>query len=183
MQKRISVVGLAVAVLLAACSTDTSIAPSAPNTGSKTLGQTPVQFAPRQLFKPLLVPNAPNTGFVSNDGKLGFGATGVFNIKYWGGGVITSPKLSAIYYGVEPVYTNGPQPGTSGVGTRDNSLVGYFLNNLGGSSYWNINSTYVQTIANAQQFVNNTMEYTGFWAANKNAPRAGDVVTDNDMAN
>lgn len=186
MLKGISALSIAAAVVLTACSPDGPVAPTEPTlqTGARSSSQTGLQFAPRQLFKPLLVPNgSSNSGFISNDAKLGFGATGVFDIKYWAGALITSPQLSAVYFGSRPIYKNGPKPGTSGPASDDGSLVGYFLSNVGGSSYWNINSTYSQDIANNQQFVNNSMEYNGFWAANRNAPEAGDVVTDNDMAN
>ena len=59
--------------------------------------------------------------------------------------------------------------------------MGYFLNHLGGSSYWNINSTYYETTGGRKRFVQNSMDYASFWAANVNAPKAGEVVTELDM--
>jgi len=105
------------------------------------------------------------------------------DIRYWNGGVIHTQKLAAIYYGATPIYKNGPTPGTFGAGSNDGSLVGYFLNNVGGSSYWNINSTYYDVIGGVQGFVQPSMGYTTFWAANANPPSPGQVVSSDDMVN
>jgi hypothetical protein len=75
--------------------------------------------------------------------------------------------LAAIYYGPNPIYSNGPQPGTAGAGGTDGSLIGHFLRNIGGTSYWNINTTYFQNRGTNTEYINNTMGYTGFWAANQ----------------
>lgn len=187
MRCRIPALSLIALSLLAACSPDSAVAPTQTvlSAGARAVTQGARQFAPRSLFLPMKVPaGAAGARFLSNDGKaLGAGATGQYDIKYWAGGVITNQRLAAIYYGSTAIYNNGPKPGTSGTPKQDRSLVGYFLSNLGGSSYWNINSTYYQKVGSDLQFVANTMDYTGFWAANTNAPASGDVVTDNDMAN
>jgi hypothetical protein len=101
-------------------------------------------------------------------------------IKYWGGNLILQQQLSAIYYSNKTIYTNGPRTGTSGAGSGDNSLVGYFLRHIGGSPYWGVNTTYSQTLGGAESFVQNTMEYSSFWAP-KSGPRAGATVDDNEM--
>src|SRR5205823_9062226 len=43
----------------------------------------------------------------------------------------------------------------------DGSLIGFFLSNLGGSPYFNINSTYFDGAGTRAQ---NSVTYTGFWA-------------------
>src|SRR3954462_5527855 len=45
MQKRLSAVAMAVAVSLAACSTDSTVEPLAPNAGVSNIGQSVLQFA------------------------------------------------------------------------------------------------------------------------------------------
>jgi len=185
MRRRISALSLVVVTLLAACSPDSSVGPTQAelSPGTRNITQGARQFAPRSLYLPMRVPSGlAGARFLSNDAAAAKTATPL-DIKYHNGGLITSQKLSAIYFGTTNIYTKGPQPGKSGPGSQDRSLVGYFLNNLGGSSYWNINSTYYQNEGTNKSFVNNSMEYVGFWAPKDNAPSAGDVVTDNDMAN
>src|SRR4029078_584894 len=150
------------------------------------LGQGPVrQIAPIEYFRPDVVPvGYSGSGFVSRDASGGTAGSPEANILYWGGAFITEQKLAAIYFAPKPIYRNGPRVGTSGPGPADGSLVGFFLNNLGGSSYWNVNTTYYQNTGSNQEFVKNSMGYTGFWAnSSGNSRRAGDVVTANDMAN
>ena len=104
------------------------------------------------------------------------------DILYWGGGLILNQRLSAIYYSPTTIFTNGPAPGSVGPGASDRSLVGYFLNHIGGSDYWNINTLYYQIVGGQQQFVQNTMQYTSFWAANgPGAPKPGQVVKSGEM--
>src|SRR6185436_8757739 len=110
------------------------------------LGQGAVrQIAPIEYFRPDRLPAGyTGNGFVSRDAKGGSPVSPEANILYWGGALITEQKLAAIYFAPKPVYRNGPRVGTSGPGPADGSLVGFFLNNLGGSSYWNVNTTYYQ---------------------------------------
>lgn len=106
------------------------------------------------------------------------------DIRYWDGVLSLDQRFSAIYYSPTRVYANGPRPGTSGEGDDDRSLIGYFLNNLGGSPYWNINTTYYQAVHGApKQFVHSTMRYESYWAPSAGAPRPGNVVLFSDMAN
>ena len=138
--------------------------------------------AKRTLFEPLRMTAPNSSGFFSLDGNAASATAGPANINYNGGTVIRAQKLVAIYFGAAPIYANGPRPGSSGEGERDRSLVGYFLNHLDGSSYWNINSTYYQIVGGKKQFIRNSMDYQAFWAPS-GGPVSGATVTDEDMYN
>ncbi|MFL5565917.1 MAG: hypothetical protein ACJ77J_12545 [Gemmatimonadaceae bacterium] len=186
MRRRV-LLAIAGTAALAAC-TENPVVPKQMEVKSAVfaLGQGPTrQIAPIEYFRPDLLPAGHSgTGLVSRDASGGTAGSPEANILYWGGSLILEQKIAAIYFAPKPVYRNGPRVGTSGPGTEDGSLVGYFLNHLGGSSYWNINTTYYQNNGGSSEFVKNIMEYTGFWAVSSgNSPRAGDVVTPNDMAN
>jgi len=84
-------------------------------------------------------------------------------ISYHGGPIIASTKVASIYWGTGTIYNGGPTPGSTGSGTQDGSLVGFFLRNLGGSKYFNINSTYYN---GSGVHVANSIAYAGFWADN-----------------
>ncbi|PYP61335.1 MAG: hypothetical protein DMD37_13915, partial [Gemmatimonadetes bacterium] len=101
-------------------------------------------------------------------------------IYYHGGPVILAQRVAAIYWSSRTIYPGGPAPGTSGPGTDDGSLIGYFLNNLGGSPYYNINTTYTD---GAGVPIENSVTYTEFWAANDNVPLPLVPVTDLQMQN
>ena len=103
------------------------------------------------------------------------------DVTYHGGPLITEQRLVAIYYSPTTIYTNGPRPGTTGPGSRDRSLVGYFMNNVGESDRWNVNTMYYELRGRQKRYVQNQMEYTAFWAAAAGAPNPGDVVSDDDM--
>jgi hypothetical protein len=87
------------------------------------------------------------------------------HIKYWGGRLILQQRIAAVYLGPSTIFTNGPTAGTVGAATADGSLVGFYLSHLGGSSLWNVNTTYSQTINKNESFVENSLNYVGFWAA------------------
>jgi hypothetical protein len=112
-----------------------------------------------------------------NEAKLKPGSgTGIY---YHGGAVLQSAtNVVAIYWSPTVIYNNGPTPGTTGTGSQDNSLVGYFLRNLGGSGYFNINSTYTDGAGNP---IANVVNYTGFWANNTNAPTGTTNISDAQM--
>jgi hypothetical protein len=100
-------------------------------------------------------------------------------IRYHGGPVLTNgTNVAAVYWASSPIFVNGPTPGTSGAGSADASLVGFFLSHLGGSSYFNINTTYTNA---ANQHIANVVHYTQYWANNANAPSGTQSVSDAQM--
>ena len=105
----------------------------------------------------------------------GGGGTG---ISYHGGPVLQSgTNVAAIYWASSPIFVKGPAAGTHGAGASDASLVGYFLSNLGGSPYFNINHSYTNGAGAA---IVNSVTYTQYWA-NGNAPTDGASVSDAQM--
>jgi hypothetical protein len=110
-----------------------------------------------------------------------FGATGLDGgnpdttdpILYHGGPVIYTPKVAVLYWSNRTIYQGGPTPPSIGDGSTDGSLMGFFLNNLGGSNYHNIMTTYYD---GTSRYVQNSLRYTRFWATNRAAPVAGDTV-------
>jgi hypothetical protein len=178
---------LGTVLFLAACSTDNPVAPSNPalSRSVSNLNDGPVrQIAPIEYYRPVpFEAGAEGGGILTKDAAAGIPGAPAPQILYWNGGLITEPKIATIYYGSRPIYTNGPKAGTSGAGTADQSLIGYFLNNLGGSPYWNINTTYYEQQGTNANFVKNSLVYTGFWAASTNAPKSGELVSPNRMAN
>ncbi|HEV2086438.1 MAG TPA: hypothetical protein VGR09_15285 [Gemmatimonadales bacterium] len=84
--------------------------------------------------------------------------TGIF---YHGGPILYATNVAAIYWATSPIYAGGPPAGTTGTGAQDGSLVGFFLRNLGGSPYFNINTTYYDGTGTPVQ---NSVTYTQFWA-------------------
>jgi hypothetical protein len=133
---------------------------------STELAPSHVHFMPPQASGQGLPPAAKG----SHGGGHGGGGGGSTNtgIFYHGGPIIQSINVAAIYWGTSAIYQGGPTPGTTGTGGSgggDGSLVGFFLRNLGGSSYYNINTTYYDGNGNKVQ---NAMSYTGFWADGSN---------------
>ncbi|MDQ2888997.1 MAG: hypothetical protein M3R65_00395 [Gemmatimonadota bacterium] len=174
---------LACAVALAACSDNVAV-PTAPVSASASIGVTAspaLKMFPAQVFHPLSLTGASNTAGLFSAASTSTAAP--LDILYNGGPVIQKPRIVAIYFSPTPVFHNGPRPGTVGDGEDDNSLVGYYLNHLGGSSYWNINTTYYEIEGSRKQFVKNFADYAGYWAANAGAPQPGAVVSDSDMVN
>jgi hypothetical protein len=112
-----------------------------------------------------------------NPGKGGGGGAGIF---YHGGPILYATNVAAVYWASSPIYTNGPTPGTRDLigNTGDASLVGEFLRHLGGSSYFNINTTYYDRL---NVHVQNVVNYTQYWANNSAVPADGAVVSDAQM--
>ncbi len=106
-------------------------------------------------------PNGQNRG---RHGGQGGGSTG---ISYHGGPIIYNQNVAAIYWSGATIYNGGPAPGTRGSGSADGSLVGFFMSNLGGSPYFNINTTYFD---GSNTHINNVVNYTQYWASNTNLP-------------
>jgi hypothetical protein len=99
-------------------------------------------------------------------------------IYYHGGPVIYQQKVAAIYWSYRPIYLGGPTPGTTGPGSGDTSLIGFFLSHLGGSPYYNINTTYYDAAGTPVQ---NSVTYTQYWASNTNVPVPGVPVSDSQI--
>jgi len=119
---------------------------------------------------------AASENSAANAAGGGGGNTGIF---YHGGPVLQGgTNVVAIYWASAPIYNGGPAAGTIGAGSQDGSNVGYFLSNLGGSPYFNINSTYTD---GAGAKILNSVNYTGYWANNAAVPANGVTVTDAQM--
>jgi len=100
-----------------------------------------------------------------NHGRHGGQGGGYTGILYHGGPIIYNQNVAAIYWSGAPIYNGGPTPGSTGSGSADGSLVGLFMSNLGGSSYFNI--TYFD---GSNTPINNVVNYTQYWASNTNLP-------------
>lgn len=100
-------------------------------------------------------------------------------ISYHGGPVLQSgTKVAAIYWASAPIFNGGPVVGTAGSGSSDGSLVGTFLRGLGGSPYFNINSTYTD---GSGAKIANSVSYTQYWANGTNAPSGTTSISDAQM--
>src|SRR5260370_32710427 len=93
-----------------------------------------------------------------------------------GGPVLqAATNVISVYWASSTIYNGGPNPGTTGSGPQDGSLIGFFLSHIGGSSYYNINSTYTN---GSGQAIANVVNYNGYWANNTNAPSGTQSVSD-----
>ncbi len=183
-----NLVAIAVIAFIVAC-TDNPVEPTQIKAvgGKVSNAQGSAQYlvGPLKLYLPIEVDATgapiPKAG---GQGAASVSAAAQLDIEYWGGNVVNQQKLAAIYYSEEGViYEDGPRPGSIGAGKDDRSLVGYFLNNLGGSSYWNINSTYYDVVGGGRNFVENTMGYDSFWAPKFNPQGSSKLVSLDDMVN
>jgi len=95
-------------------------------------------------------------------------------ISYHGGPVIFAQKVATIYWSAGTIFNGGPAPGTTGAGVNDGSLVGFFLNHVGGSQYYGINTTYYD---GSNTHVQNSVTYTQYWASNTGVPASGSNVS------
>lgn len=195
MNHRIHVIALSVAALaLAACAENATGTHELKFNSSmmKLTKGSDLEFAPIHTSEPLMW-QASDEGqaLVTREAKAGVAGAPAPNILYWSGGVIRDQKVAAIYYAPTTIYSNGPQPGTAGAAGTDGSLIGHFLRNIGGTPYWNINSTYFQNHGGSTDYIHNTLGYSGYWAANQrvtigtktfNAPVSGDSVSQLQMA-
>jgi hypothetical protein len=166
------VAGTIAALVLAACSSVTDDANTRSMTPTDPSLSRAAEFnAPRHLFH--------TKEFYARPGGGGGGrGTGIY---YHGGTVIASPsvtKVVAIYWSTGTIYPS--QPTGTGAGGSDNSLIGSFLNHLGGSPYFNINTTYYNA-SNAS--VVNAVQYTSFWATGSSVAGPSSAPTDQDMIN
>lgn len=164
MRVRLPLVMIGGALFVAACS-DSSTGPS-PATPSQEPQPVTGIFKTRQAV-------AADWALMAAKGGGGAGGrNGGTGITYHGGPVIFQQKVAAVYWGTSVIYNGGPTPGTTGTGAQDGSLVGFFLRNLGGSAYFNINTTYFNGTGT---HVQNSVTYSQYWADNA-AP--GAKVTD-----
>ena len=107
------------------------------------------------------------------------GGGGGAGISYHGGPVLLAgTNVAAVYWANSVIYNGGPAVNTSGSGASDGSLVGYFMRNLGGSPYFNINTTYTNGLG---QHIANAVNYTQYWANNTQAPTGTQSVSDAQM--
>ena len=165
------IAGTIAALVLAACSTATDDASTHAAPTEPSLGRVAEFNAPRHLFR--------TKEFYARPGGGGGGkGTGIY---YHGGTVIAGPavtKVVAIYWSTGTIYPS--QPTSTGVGSSDGSLIGSFLRSLGGSPYFNINTTYYNA---AGTKVLNQVQYTGFWATGSSYAGPSSAPTDQDMIN
>jgi len=102
-------------------------------------------------------------------------------ISYHGGPLIVNPsvtKVVAIYWSTAQIYASAPT-NSHGTGSGDGSLIGSFLRNLGGSKYFNINTTYYN---GSTAHVLNSVTYSGYWATGSSVAGPSASPTDADMA-
>ena len=187
MHPQIRVIALLAAVALAACTENPVDTPQTRLVafGPKNLqaaSLAPLTLADPELYLPFKL-NGPvdENGYVSNDAApSNMGQDRPEHIKYWGGRLILQQKIAAVYFSPNTIYTNGPAPANVGSGAADGSLVGFYLNHLGGSPRWSVNTTYSQTVDNTDSFVQNSLNYVGFWAT-ASGPPSGATVTGSQM--
>jgi phosphate-induced protein 1 len=165
---------------LAACSdnpvTQNTPTDAADQAQAPHLGIVPLRGAPTgPLFNS---GNELNFGKPSSGG--GSGSLTQAGISYHGGPVLQSgTKVAAVYWSSTTIYPGGPTPGATGSGSSDGSLVGFFLNHIGGSPYYNINTSY--TNGSGTPIVN-SVSYTQFWANNSYSVPSGTTrVSDSQM--
>ena len=102
-------------------------------------------------------------------------------IMFHGGRVITNGlNIYSIYWASTTLYKNGPLPSHKSHSSKnDNSIIGHFLRNIGGSPWLNILTSYHD---NKGVKIPNKLTYTGWWALNQNVPRKGSTVYIADIA-
>ena len=164
----------AVALILAACS-DTATAPT-----SKVTPQAASDSRSPELNNEHGHMFRTREWFANNDAKTGFAGRTGSGIFYHGGPVLQQlTNVVAVYWASgAAIFVNGPVAPSTGAGSADASLVGFFLRNIGGSPYFNINSTY--TDGSGRHILNN-VNYTRFWANSANAPSGTTSVSDAQM--
>lgn len=162
--KRVLLLAVGTSLWLAACSeTQQPTAPAAPSLAGPAM----LLFEADHPHTHIQLPR----GFARGAAK-----TSSTGISYHGGPLFTTQtRVVAIYWAAAVIYNGGPTPGTAGTGSQDGSVVGDFLRTLGGSPYFNINSTYTN---GSGTNVTNSVAYTAYWATSGNAPTSGQTVSD-----
>jgi hypothetical protein len=187
MHPQIKVGALVAAITLAACTenpVDTPrklIAAFGPKSVQASTEWAPLTLSTADVLEPFQLNGVVDqNGYVSKDkAPANLGQDRPEHIKYWGGRLILQQSVVSVYYAPSPIYTGGPAAGTTGTGAADGSLVGFYLRNVGGSARWNVNTTYSQTVNKTESFVQNTMNYAGFWAPS--GPSSGATVSTGQM--
>jgi Phosphate-induced protein 1 conserved region len=161
--KRLILIFTGVGVLLAACDPEPRV-PTQPGVAASRSPDFESQHPHTHIMLPRGAPRRGNGAITTNGVQAG--------IFYHGGPIIYGQKVAVIYWSSSTIYNGGPTPGTTGAGTADGSLVGFFLNHLGGSAYYDINTTYYDGTGT---YVQNSVTYTGYWAPNTDP---GSTVSD-----
>jgi hypothetical protein len=162
----------AAALTLAACADSTPI--TSPSDSPDAIALDPGGAANpdiRHIF--------PTIQAQQNAGNPGGGGASQ-TISYHGGPVLlTGTNVAAIYWAGSTIYNGGPAPNTTGAGADDGSLIGAFMRGLGGSPYFNINTTYTDGSGNP---IASIVNYTQFWANGSfNVPSGTQTVSDGQM--
>lgn len=170
----------ALALLLSAACSDTTVSPptrsAVPEGASLVQNPDILTASGPHLFRTRQWHDADNAAHGHGGGGGGSTNNG---IVYHGGPVLQSgTNVVAIYWSTTTIYNGGPTPGTSGSKCVDHSLVGTFLSSLGGSPYFNINSTYTDASGNK---IANAVGYAGCWANDQGAPSGSQSVSDSQM--
>jgi hypothetical protein len=159
------------ALALSACS-DT---PTAPSSSVRPLVGNDAQYSELNNQSDSVHVMAINSGLATTVSPFAGGAGSGAPILYHGGPVMQAgTRVASVYWAAAPIFVNGPAVGTSGPGSADASLVGYFLNHLGGSRYFNINSSYT---GHTGVPIVNSVAYTQYWANGTLAPSGTQVVS------
>ncbi len=172
----------AIAAFLAACSDVTTVPQRGITSGDASRSQAP-ELADENGHGHIMhtkpwFENDRAQNAVANAAKPG-GSGGNTGIFYHGGPVLQAgTKVAAVYWAGAPIYANGPAVGTAGAGSADASLVGFFMSHLGGSPYFNINSSYTD---GSGAHIANSVAYTQFWANGTSAPSGTQNVSDAQM--
>src|SRR4051812_29379156 len=114
--------------------------------------------------------------FYASANKARPNATG---ISYHGGTVIAGPavtKVVSIYWSTGTIYA--AQAAGAGSGASDPTLIGSFLRSLGGSPYFNINTTYYNASSSK---VLNQVQYTSYWSTGSDCAGPSASPTDAQM--
>lgn len=183
---RIATIAVAsVSLVLAAC-VDSATKVTAPTSASTSMSPSAASFDAGGNASPdirhMLPPRAQQTQDDHGNqdaGKNAGGGSGT-GIYFHGGPVLQGgTKVATVYWANSAIYSGGPTPGSAGAGSADGSLIGAFLRGLGGSPYFNINSTYTDA---SGAHIANSVAYTQYWANNQyGVPSNGQKVTDAQM--
>lgn len=175
--ERVLMAGTALAAFTLAGCSDTSAPARSLSPDGSSLDKAPPELADEN-GKHFFRPKDYNDKNADNGARVrpNFGGTG---ISYHGGSVLLNgTNVAAVYWASAPIFSGGPDVNTSGAGSADGSLVGYFLSHLGGSDYFNINTSYTN---GGTQHIANVVNYTQYWANGTNAPSGTTSVSDAQM--